>query len=112
MAFDNGSSNGKRLDDIGVDRPLCQPLDLFQLTGLLLEEIDKSFSDNLPLLFRVGHPCQLPVEAFTGIYTDHVQSQVLIILKYGFELIFAQRSEEHTSELQSRPHLVCRLLLE
>src|SRR5690554_6957591 len=27
-------------------------------------------------------------------------------------LEFKQRSEEHTSELQSRPHLVCRLLLE
>src|SRR5690554_7576612 len=26
--------------------------------------------------------------------------------------ILASRSEEHTSELQSRPHLVCRLLLE
>src|SRR5436305_7910208 len=26
--------------------------------------------------------------------------------------IFSNRSEEHTSELQSRPHLVCRLLLE
>src|SRR5690554_7020400 len=26
--------------------------------------------------------------------------------------IFHYRSEEHTSELQSRPHLVCRLLLE
>src|SRR5690554_7572325 len=26
--------------------------------------------------------------------------------------IFKGRSEEHTSELQSRPHLVCRLLLE
>src|SRR6266498_4298617 len=26
--------------------------------------------------------------------------------------IVALRSEEHTSELQSRPHLVCRLLLE
>src|SRR5690554_7496007 len=25
---------------------------------------------------------------------------------------YAIRSEEHTSELQSRPHLVCRLLLE
>src|SRR5690554_7047817 len=25
---------------------------------------------------------------------------------------FNTRSEEHTSELQSRPHLVCRLLLE
>src|SRR3989442_10888767 len=27
------------------------------------------------------------------------------------EILF-DRSEEHTSELQSRPHLVCRLLLE
>src|SRR5690554_7136192 len=26
--------------------------------------------------------------------------------------VFHFRSEEHTSELQSRPHLVCRLLLE
>src|SRR5690554_7048504 len=26
--------------------------------------------------------------------------------------IHSERSEEHTSELQSRPHLVCRLLLE
>src|SRR5690554_7660628 len=28
------------------------------------------------------------------------------------DLIELNRSEEHTSELQSRPHLVCRLLLE
>src|SRR3712207_7152828 len=28
------------------------------------------------------------------------------------ELRFVQRSEEHTSELQSRQYLVCRLLLE
>src|SRR3989442_10863079 len=26
--------------------------------------------------------------------------------------VLLERSEEHTSELQSRPHLVCRLLLE
>src|SRR5690554_7205341 len=26
--------------------------------------------------------------------------------------LYSSRSEEHTSELQSRPHLVCRLLLE
>src|SRR2546422_3975157 len=30
----------------------------------------------------------------------------------GFETGSFQRSEEHTSELQSRLHLVCRLLLE
>src|SRR5690554_4364544 len=34
-------------------------------------------------------------------------------LKENLEsLLVALRSEEHTSELQSRPHLVCRLLLE
>src|SRR5690554_7631545 len=31
-----------------------------------------------------------------------------LLKKFGAELV---RSEEHTSELQSRPHLVCRLLL-
>src|SRR5690554_7328343 len=30
----------------------------------------------------------------------------------GARTAIAMRSEEHTSELQSRPHLVCRLLLE
>src|SRR5690554_1868810 len=29
-----------------------------------------------------------------------------------FVFLIQSRSEEHTSELQSRPHLVCRLLLE
>src|SRR3989442_4640243 len=29
-----------------------------------------------------------------------------------WKITYAIRSEEHTSELQSRPHLVCRLLLE
>src|SRR5690554_7305993 len=33
-----------------------------------------------------------------------------ILSAYG--LVALMRSEEHTSELQSRPHLVCRLLLE
>src|SRR5690625_5735855 len=32
--------------------------------------------------------------------------------KSKFDPFFKNRSEEHTSELQSRGHLVCRLLLE
>src|SRR5207253_9873762 len=32
--------------------------------------------------------------------------------RFGHEILAAPRSEEHTSELQSRGHLVCRLLLE
>src|SRR5690554_7591704 len=34
------------------------------------------------------------------------------VLKAAGTLVASERSEEHTSELQSRPHLVCRLLLE
>src|SRR5690554_1593595 len=35
-----------------------------------------------------------------------------VALSYPKTKKFISRSEEHTSELQSRPHLVCRLLLE
>src|SRR6266508_4920390 len=42
---------------------------------------------------------------------DHTRV-VQISHRYGMILFIASRSEEHTSELQSRGHLVCRLLLE
>src|SRR2546422_3322998 len=38
--------------------------------------------------------------------------EVLVDERIGAELSRHLRSEEHTSELQSRLHLVCRLLLE
>src|SRR5690554_7775503 len=44
----------------------------------------------------------------TGIPTVEAQT---LALSFNANSI-ALRSEEHTSELQSRPHLVCRLLLE
>src|SRR2546429_2644663 len=39
-------------------------------------------------------------------HTRHRQSSGAVVFQFAF------RSEEHTSELQSRLHLVCRLLLE
>src|SRR5690554_7640332 len=45
-----------------------------------------------------------------GQLREDVDIDMLIDIVAGS--IFYQRSEEHTSELQSRPHLVCRLLLE
>src|SRR3989449_7776859 len=42
---------------------------------------------------------------------DHVR-QPRVVDAQDVEGRFRQRSEEHTSELQSRLHLVCRLLLE
>src|SRR3989442_4966005 len=44
--------------------------------------------------------------------TDVPESLVGSILDKAEGNPFFLRSEEHTSELQSRPHLVCRLLLE
>src|SRR5690554_7143716 len=41
-----------------------------------------------------------------------VQTRANLMQKDITQLKSDTRSEEHTSELQSRPHLVCRLLLE
>src|SRR5690554_6538970 len=41
-----------------------------------------------------------------------IPAMVVITLFKFVGWIITLRSEEHTSELQSRPHLVCRLLLE
>src|SRR6266498_5440449 len=45
---------------------------------------------------------------------ERIVEQMIHCLTQGHHLTsgFPTRSEEHTSELQSRPHLVCRLLLE
>src|SRR3989442_4713287 len=44
--------------------------------------------------------------------TSTLRAFVSFELPGSSKLTKARRSEEHTSELQSRPHLVCRLLLE
>src|SRR2546428_9309399 len=49
------------------------------------------------------------VQAHLGQDLDDV---VELAVGQGHEFVLGQRSEEHTSELQSRSDLVCRLLLE
>src|SRR5690625_6955005 len=51
----------------------------------------------------------VPDEVTVGIVKDRLKQEDC---KDGFLLDGFPRSEEHTSELQSRGHLVCRLLLE
>src|SRR5690554_7239762 len=45
------------------------------------------------------------------ISVKNLESQMAYLSEKGYGALHF-RSEEHTSELQSRPHLVCRLLLE
>src|SRR3712207_9341409 len=53
-------------------------------------------------------------QVMIGIGDNFADCQVGVILRIGREEVFTDesRSEEHTSELQSRQYLVCRLLLE
>src|SRR3989442_5278580 len=61
-------------------------------------------------VIEVGNPLgEYPDRSWERVYHD----------QYRYDSSFSYicspndtRSEEHTSELQSRPHLVCRLLLE
>src|SRR2546429_4981269 len=65
-----------------------------------------------PLLLLIGGSCtdltETPHDALTPENAFHTDAEILA----GVAGIYAARSEEHTSELQSRLHLVCRLLLE
>src|SRR3989442_11804646 len=53
--------------------------------------------------------------AVTNLVDQYNMADFNVLERYGFSGFgspWTGRSEEHTSELQSRPHLVCRLLLE
>src|SRR5690554_3546581 len=62
----------------------------------------------LLLLFFVLAVCRISMPHW------YPQTAYSVFLGDTLQAVFAdfERSEEHTSELQSRPHLVCRLLLE
>src|SRR5947208_4881549 len=64
-------------------------------------------------LFRSGHE-QDPMPAAFVAQPRHCAGLVARVVDgpHGEQLATQPRSEEHTSELQSPDHLVCRLLLE
>src|SRR5690554_7160891 len=67
-----------------------------------------------PLISPAGHDAIHPDRDVCRV-GDHAPEDVLRgVVPYPAHIPVGMdsRSEEHTSELQSRPHLVCRLLLE
>src|SRR5690606_41853119 len=67
--------------------------------ALLLGQITLRSLDGTRLLFAI----------LTATCPEFASTRIPIA---AFRKLFATRSEEHTSELQSRENLVCRLLLE
>src|SRR3712207_7098543 len=65
---------------------------------------------------RAAHPLRHQVESQQRVaqVVEHAQEQhhVELVREPGEVVDVHLRSEEHTSELQSRQYLVCRLLLE
>src|SRR5690554_5893924 len=67
-------------------------------------------SEGCRIVFRNGQP-----EVLRGPFTppgEQLAGYSVLEVDSLEQAIEWARSEEHTSELQSRPHLVCRLLLE
>src|SRR3712207_8580518 len=57
-------------------------------------------------------PCSYGVRILKNRIAPEDAGVVTRLRRAGFILLGKTRSEEHTSELQSRQYLVCRLLLE
>src|SRR3712207_7239954 len=81
-----------------------------------------SLHDALPILERDHHPPR-PADLGAGLLVDVLPQHAVVLLVQADGVLDAVRlaagvvqdgvrSEEHTSELQSRQYLVCRLLLE
>src|SRR2546422_4508586 len=69
------------------------------------------FRSHSALNIRVDRGQELVPEQCQQTAADSGHNHYLVV-PLEFSEIFKIRSEEHTSELQSRLHLVCRLLLE
>src|SRR5690554_7550578 len=92
-----------------------------------LIEAQSVFYNNMNVRFRINKTrgINLNIASYQIVETNENDIELGLGYKYkdlNFQLDFTRkitsslirkiRSEEHTSELQSRPHLVCRLLLE
>src|SRR5690625_6765671 len=61
---------------------------------------------------RAVHPARPAAVCLAGVQHQHDLPPSASVAATGEPRGNVERSEEHTSELQSRGHLVCRLLLE
>src|SRR5690554_2267776 len=75
---------------------------------VVVKLLPPNFADDADALARF----QREARGMSKLQHPHIVSVYDFGIEDGQAYIVMERSEEHTSELQSRPHLVCRLLLE
>src|SRR5437870_9921254 len=87
----------------------------FFLFFLMLRRPPRSTLFPYTTLFRSGTLIRCRQEPRVPVGRSAERAAALIVdhhVRRQVPVLASQRSEEHTSELQSRGHLVCRLLLE
>ena len=57
-----------------------------------IEDFDEIAADDFTLLLRLGHSLQILEELLTGIHTNHIQPQTLVVVHHILELILAKQS--------------------
>src|SRR5437899_5660896 len=87
---------------------------LFFFFFLMLRRPPRSTLFPYTTLFRsLADLKNVQITGFSGLLIDFVRNQKAHVALRGLRAVSDfERSEEHTSELQSLRHLVCRLLLE
>src|SRR5258708_39264786 len=77
--------------------------------------MDSDLSIQFGIIQKILEAARIPVYSVDGLEADDVIGTISEKAKQTGHLVYiltGDRSEEHTSELQSPDHLVCRLLLE
>src|SRR5438552_9684438 len=90
----------------------CSPLGLFSFTAPATTEFyTLSLHDALPILLGI-----VTAHHYSAVHDSALNKAYVADFEKAYgkrpNFISVGRSEEHTSELQSPDHLVCRLLLE
>src|SRR3712207_8876241 len=80
---------------------------LFPYTTLFRSRFDYKKIDDISIIAKHIHLCSTIMVFGMYIYFEHL----ITFIVFSTAMLIV-RSEEHTSELQSRQYLVCRLLLE
>ena len=87
-----GSVDRAGLNDVGINRTLCQPLHILDLLRLLVEDLHEVASDDFALGLGVGHARQVAEELRPGLDPLDVEPHVLVGCQHLLELVLAQQA--------------------
>ena len=109
VALDDGGLAETALNDIGIDRPLHEEIDLADLLRFGFKDTDEFFADNLALLLRFCHSLEFFIETLLGIDADKVQVVRTFRAEHGLDLVALVLSEEAVIDEDARQLLADRL---